>query len=83
MSLIRRHEGIVGSDLVQHAIHDYLIELVIAGIVPIVDKSAKHGTALPPVVRLRKIALNLPGFVPMIVVDEALGSDLRSSFDGI
>ena len=80
LGLIWRHEGVTGSNLMQHPVCNDLIELVVTGIIPIVDKGTEHSTTLPPVVRLRQIALDLAGFVAMIVFYQTFGSDFGSSF---
>jgi hypothetical protein len=65
--LVGGHEGVVISDLVLHRLHGDGIVHIVAGIVPIVDEGVEHGTSLPPVVWVGKIAGHVADSVARVV----------------
>lgn len=76
------------SKLVYQSLADHLVVLVVAGVVPVVEQSAEHGTRLPPVVRWVEDTGVTSQYVYAFVVDgrilrnELFGDLTRDILDG-
>lgn len=72
---------VVFSKLMDHAIADCVVECVVTGVVPVVEKGTKHGATHPPVVgriehtRITADGVNALGIVGRILCEE-LGREL-------
>ena len=76
------------SKLVYQSLANHLVVLVIAGVVPVVEQSAEHGTRLPPVVGWVEDTRVTSQYVYAFVVDgrilrnELFGDLTRNILDG-
>lgn len=46
--LVRRHEGVIITNLEQQTLHRDVVPLGVAGVIPVVNQSTHEGTAFPP-----------------------------------
>ena len=65
-----------------HGLAGDIVVLVIAGVVPVVNKCAEHGASLPPVVGSGEVAGDITGAVASVVLCEVLCSDRGGILDG-
>jgi hypothetical protein len=71
------------SELVNQTLADNGIVLVVAGVVPVIQKSAKHGTSLPPIVwRVQYARIAAQHVNPLIVDGRILRNELFGNFRG-
>ena len=70
------------SELVYQSLANHLVVLVIAGVVPVVEQSAEHGTRLPPVVGWVEDTGVTSQYVYAFVRNELFGDLTRNILDG-